>query len=63
VELLARFRVASQPITDSMKVNNDAAREEARRALLPDQLVRLDSLAKSAGRGGEGRRPPSGAPH
>ncbi len=64
MEQLRRFQAASKPMADSLKVYNDAARDEARRLLLPDQLVRLDSLAKEAARGRAGRdgRPPSGAP-
>jgi len=60
---LQRFEALSQPITDSIRINNDAAKIQARELLDSVQLVRLDSLAKRAGIGGpaggrRGRGPP-----
>lgn len=59
MERLERFRRESQPITDSLRVYNDAARGEARLALDSLQLVALDSLVRTEGRGTTGRRPPN----
>jgi hypothetical protein len=42
---LQRFRALSQPITDSIRTNNDAAKIQARELLDSVQVVRLDSLA------------------
>jgi hypothetical protein len=53
---LQKFEQLSQPITDSIKVNNEAARVEARGMLDSVQVVRLDSIVVAA-RGGA-RRPP-----
>jgi len=55
---LQRFELLSQPITDSIKVNNDAANLQARGLLDSVQVVRLDSLVvRERGTIG-GRRPP-----
>jgi len=55
---LQRFEQLSQPITDSIKVNNDAANLQARGLLDSVQVVRLDSLVlRERGTIG-GRRPP-----
>lgn len=55
---LQRFDQLSQPITDSIKVNNDAANLQARGLLDSVQVVRLDSLVvRERGTIG-GRRPP-----
>jgi hypothetical protein len=59
---LQRFEALSQPITDSIRMNNDAARIQARQLLDSVQVVKLDSLA-TRGRGGtpgrRGARPPN----
>ena len=54
---LQRFEAMSQPITDSIRMNNDAAKIQARQLLDSVQTVRLDSLAVRE-RGGGGRRGP-----
>jgi hypothetical protein len=55
---LRRFEQMSQPITDSIRVNNDAARVQARQLLDSAQVLRLDSLVvRERGTIG-GRRPP-----
>jgi hypothetical protein len=55
---LQRLEQLSQPITDSIKVNNDAANLQARGLLDSVQVVRLDSLVvRERGTIG-GRRPP-----
>jgi hypothetical protein len=55
---LQRLEQLSQPITDSIRVNNDAARLQARSLLDSVQVVRLDSLTvRERGTIG-GRRPP-----
>src|SRR5687767_1336294 len=55
---LQRFQQISQPISDSMKVNNDAANLQARALLDSVQVVRLDSvIVRERGSIG-GRRPP-----
>ena len=55
---LQRFQQISQPISDSMKVNNDAANLQARALLDSVQVVRLDSvIVRERGTIG-GRRPP-----
>jgi len=55
---LQRFEQLSQPITDSIKINNDAANLQARGLLDSVQVVRLDSLVlRERGTIG-GRRPP-----
>lgn len=59
---LQRFEQVSQPITDSIKVNNDAATLQARSLLDSVQVVRLDSLVlRERGTIG-GRRPPPPTP-
>ncbi len=59
---LQRFEQLSQPVTDSIKVNNDAANLQARGLLDSVQVVRLDSLVlRERGTIG-GRRPPPPAP-
>lgn len=62
IEHIRRFQEASKPLTDSIRVLNDAARNEARTILRPGQLVTLDSLLASGRRGRDGRggRPPIG---
>jgi hypothetical protein len=55
---LQRLEQLSRPITDSMKVNNDAARLEARGLLDSAQVVRLDSLVLLERGMTGGRRPP-----
>lgn len=42
-EALQRFNDWSRPVIDSIRVNNDVARAEARLVLTPDQRRRLDS--------------------
>ena len=55
---LQRLEQVSQPITDSIRLNNDAARLQARTLLDSAQVVRLDSLVvRERGTIG-GRRPP-----
>ena len=55
---LQRFEQLSQPITDSIRINNDAANLQARGLLDSVQVVRLDSLVlRERGTIG-GRRPP-----
>jgi hypothetical protein len=59
---LQRFQELSQPVTDSIKVNNDAATLQARGLLDSVQVVRLDSLVvRERGTIG-GRRPPPSTP-
>lgn len=55
---LQRFEAMSQPITDSMRVNNDAAKIQARALLDSVQIVKLDSLAIRTGGAARGRRGP-----
>lgn len=55
---LQRLEQLSQPITDSIRINNDAARLQARSLLDSVQVTRLDSLTvRERGTIG-GRRPP-----
>ena len=55
---LQKFEQMSQPITDSIRINNEAARMQARAMLDSLQVVRLDSLVvRERGTIG-GRRPP-----
>lgn len=57
---LQRLEQISQPITDSIRINNDAARIQARSLLDSVQVARLDSLTvRERGTIG-GRRPPPG---
>ena len=59
---LQEFEKLSQPITDSIRINNDAARIQARGLLDSAQVVRLDSLVvRERGTIG-GRRPPPANP-
>lgn len=59
---LQRFEQLSQPISDSIRVNNDAARLQARALLDSVQVTRLDSLVvRERGTIG-GRRPPPANP-
>jgi hypothetical protein len=44
-EALRRFNAWARPVIDSIRLNNDAARAEARALLDPDQRTRLDSIA------------------
>ena len=54
---LKKFEEMSQPITDSIRINNEAARVQARALLDSAQVVRLDSLVvRERGTIG-GRRP------
>ena len=56
---LQKFEQMSQPITDSIRINNDAARVQARALLDTVQVARLDSLVvRERGTIG-GRRPPT----
>ena len=56
---LQRFEKLSQPITDSIRINNEAARLQARGMLDSAQVLRLDSLVvRERGTIG-GRRPPT----
>ena len=56
---LQKFQQMSQQITDSIRINNDAARVQARALLDSAQVVRLDSLVvRERGTIG-GRRPPT----
>ena len=55
---LQRFQQISQPITDSIKVNNDAANLQARGLLDSVQVVRLDSIIVRERGSIGGRRPP-----
>ena len=56
---LQKFEQMSQPITDSIRINNEAARVQARALLDTIQVARLDSLVvRERGTIG-GRRPPS----
>ncbi len=43
-EALQRFSVWARPVTDSIRLNNDIARAEARSVLDADQRRRMDSL-------------------
>ena len=57
-QMLQRFEQLSQPISDSIRVNNDAARVQARALLDSAQVLRLDSLVvRERGTIG-GRNPP-----
>jgi hypothetical protein len=59
---LQQLEQVSQPVTDSIRVNNDAARLQARGLLDSAQVVRLDSLiVRERGTIG-GRRPPPPSP-
>ena len=59
---LQKFEQMSQPITDSIRINNDAARVQARALLDTVQVTRLDSLVvRERGTIG-GRRPPPASP-
>ena len=55
---LQRFEQLSQPIADSIRINNDAANLQARVLLDSVQVVRLDSLVMRERGTGSGRRPP-----
>jgi hypothetical protein len=57
LERIRRFQEAAKPLTDSVRVLNDAARNEARTLLQPGQLVTLDSLLATGRRGRSGRPP------
>ena len=59
---LQRLEQLSQPITDSIKVNNDAANLQARGLLDSVQVVRLDSLVLRERGSIGGRKPPPPAP-
>jgi hypothetical protein len=59
---LQKFEQMSQPITDSIRINNDAARIQARALLDSIQVVRLDSLVLSERGTIGGRRPPPANP-
>ena len=61
-EALERFQTLSQPVIDSIRVHNDAARAEARFLLDSAQLVRLDSLVVSERSPMAVRRPPPSPP-
>lgn len=52
---LQRFEQLSQPVADSIRVNNEAARMRARSFLDSVQVARLDSISE---RDPGGRRPP-----
>lgn len=59
---LARFNAWAQPVIDSIRLNNDAARARARDLLDADQRARLDSIAvrdreRMRDRRPRGRRP------
>jgi len=59
---LQRLEQISQPIADSIRVNNDAARIQARSLLDSVQVARLDSLTvRERGTIGGRRPPPDGA--
>ena len=51
-----RFETLSAPITDSIKVNNDAAKLQARELLDSVQVAKLDSIATRGRVGPPGRR-------
>lgn len=57
-EKLAKLEVISRPITDSIRLRNDAAAGEARRMLDSLQVVRADSLILAERNFLRGRRPP-----
>ena len=57
-EKLQRLEQVSQPITDSIRINNDAANLQVRALLDSVQLVRLDSLVVRERGTISGRRPP-----
>lgn len=59
---LQRLEQLSQPITDSIKVNNDAANLQARGLLDSVQVVRLDSLVLRERGSIGGRKPPPPSP-
>jgi hypothetical protein len=61
-EALERFQGLAQPVIDSIRTYNDAARAEARILLDSAQVVRLDSLVISERNPTAVRRPPSGPP-
>lgn len=55
-DALQRFSAWARPVTDSIRLNNDIARAEARQVLDPDQRRRMDSIAAWVeGRGGRRR--------
>ena len=59
---LQRFEQMSQPISDSIRINNDAAQVQARALLDSTQVIRLDSLVvRERGTIGGRRPPPPGA--
>ncbi|HSA54838.1 MAG TPA: hypothetical protein VLE53_04000 [Gemmatimonadaceae bacterium] len=60
VEALERFQSSTQPLADSIRMFNDAARGEARQLLDSAQVARLDSLVVEERRVAPGRRPPRG---
>jgi hypothetical protein len=60
---LQRFEALSQPIVDSVRLNNDAAKIQARELLDSVQVVRLDSLAQRERGGVAGRRGPPPSNH
>ena len=53
---LQRFEALSAPITDSIKINNDAAKMQAREVLDSAQVAKLDSIALRGRAGVTGRR-------
>jgi hypothetical protein len=53
-EALQRFNTWARPSIDSIRMNNEVARAEARSLLLPEQRARMDSLLQ-ASRAREGR--------
>lgn len=53
---MERFRIIAAPVTDSIKVNNDAARSEARLLLSEMQRSKMDSIV-TASRTRDPRRP------
>ncbi|MBK8248405.1 MAG: hypothetical protein IPK85_13510 [Gemmatimonadetes bacterium] len=59
-EALQRFNTWARPFVDSIRVNNDVARSEARALLTVDQRRRFDSIAVAAreARPRSQRRPP-----
>ena len=57
-EKLQRLEQVSKPITDSIRINNDAANLQVRALLDSVQLVRLDSLVVRERGTISGRRPP-----
>jgi hypothetical protein len=68
-DAMSKFRLLAKPVIDSIRINNDQARNEIRHLLEDQQMTRADSIAaaqrdirpRRAGRSGPSA-PPAGAP-